>query len=43
MPPPMMFKVFTKFLIDPEGNVVKRYAPKDKPSTIGRDIEKLLD
>ena len=33
---------FTKFLIDAEGNVVKRYAPKDKPSAIGRDIEKLL-
>jgi glutathione peroxidase len=33
---------FTKFLIDTEGNVVKRYAPKDKPSAIGRDIEKLL-
>ncbi len=33
---------FTKFLIDADGNVVKRYAPKDKPSAIGRDIEKLL-
>lgn len=33
---------FTKFLIDAEGNVVRRYAPKDKPSAIGRDIEALL-
>lgn len=33
---------FTKFLVDPEGNVVKRYAPKDKPETIAADIEKLL-
>ena len=33
---------FTKFLIDTEGKVVRRYAPKDKPSAIARDIEKLL-
>ncbi len=33
---------FTKFLIDREGNVVKRYAPTDKPESIARDIEKLL-
>ncbi|MDX1733699.1 MAG: glutathione peroxidase [Halioglobus sp.] len=33
---------FTKFLIDAEGNVVRRYAPKDKPSAIARDIEELL-
>ncbi|MEE4316755.1 glutathione peroxidase [Erythrobacter dokdonensis] len=33
---------FTKFLIDREGNVVKRYAPTDKPEAIARDIEKLL-
>jgi glutathione peroxidase len=33
---------FTKFLIDREGNVVKRYAPSDKPESIARDIEKLL-
>lgn len=33
---------FTKFLIDREGNVVKRYAPQDKPSMIAKDIEKLL-
>jgi glutathione peroxidase len=33
---------FTKFLIDREGNVVKRYGPADAPKTIARDIEKLL-
>lgn len=33
---------FTKFLIDREGNVVKRYAPQDAPKAIARDIEKLL-
>ena len=33
---------FTKFLIDREGNVVKRYAPTDSPASIAKDIEKLL-
>ncbi|MBY6128865.1 glutathione peroxidase [Qipengyuania aquimaris] len=33
---------FTKFLIDREGNVVKRYGPADAPATIAKDIEKLL-
>ncbi len=33
---------FTKFLIDREGNVVKRYAPTDTPKSMRRDIEKLL-
>lgn len=33
---------FTKFLIDSEGKVVRRYAPKDKPSAIAKDIESLL-
>ncbi|KUO56197.1 MAG: glutathione peroxidase [Sphingomonadales bacterium BRH_c42] len=33
---------FTKFLIDREGNVVRRYAPADRPERIARDIEKLL-
>ncbi|WP_086617233.1 glutathione peroxidase [Erythrobacter tepidarius] len=33
---------FTKFLIDREGRVVKRYAPTDKPESIAADIEKLL-
>ena len=33
---------FTKFLIDPSGNVVKRYAPTDKPKAIEKDVKKLL-
>ena len=33
---------FTKFLIDREGNVVRRYAPTDRPESIATDIEKLL-
>ena len=33
---------FTKFLVDSDGNVVRRYAPKDKPSAIAKDIEDLL-
>ncbi|VXB89055.1 Hydroperoxy fatty acid reductase gpx1 [Burkholderia sp. 8Y] len=33
---------FTKFLIDRNGNIVKRYAPITKPESIADDIEKLL-
>ena len=33
---------FTKFLVDRDGNVVKRYAPKDKPEKLADDIEALL-
>lgn len=33
---------FTKFLINKEGEVVKRYAPTDKPEDIKKDIQKLL-
>lgn len=33
---------FTKFLVDKEGNVIKRYAPKDTPKKIAKDIEALL-
>lgn len=33
---------FTKFLVNPEGEVIKRYAPTDKPEAIKKDIEKLL-
>ncbi|HEY4375521.1 MAG TPA: glutathione peroxidase [Acidimicrobiales bacterium] len=33
---------FTKFLVDPEGNVVKRYASTTKPEKIAADIEKTL-
>ena len=33
---------FTKFLIDRDGEVVKRYAPTDTPEAIGRDVGELL-
>lgn len=33
---------FTKFLIDRDGKVVKRYGPQDTPAAIAKDIEKLL-
>lgn len=33
---------FTKFLVDQDGNVIKRYAPQTKPESIEKDIEKLL-
>ena len=33
---------FTKFLVDREGNIIKRYAPTYSPSKIEKDILKLL-
>ncbi|GAA2900502.1 glutathione peroxidase [Enterococcus pseudoavium] len=33
---------FTKFLVDHEGNVVKRYASQTKPEAIAEEIEALL-
>ncbi len=33
---------FTKFLVDGDGNVVRRYAPSDEPEAIGKDIARLL-
>lgn len=33
---------FTKFLVDKDGQVVKRYAPTDTPKSMAGDIEKLL-
>ena len=33
---------FTKFLINRDGRVVKRYAPNTKPESIAKDIEALL-
>ena len=33
---------FTKFLVDREGRVIKRYAPRTKPEEISADIEALL-
>lgn len=34
---------FTKFLVDRDGNVVRRYAPGDTPETIRADLVALLD
>lgn len=31
---------FTKFLVDAEGRVVKRYAPQDSPESIEKDLKK---
>ena len=33
---------FTKFLVDRNGNVVKRYAPTDSPESIKKDLSKML-
>ena len=33
---------FTKFLVDREGNVIKRFAPTDTPEKIEKDIKELL-
>jgi glutathione peroxidase len=33
---------FTKFLIDPKGNVVKRFGPRDEPESLAADIEQVL-
>ncbi len=33
---------FTKFLVDKNGKVTKRYAPTDTPDSIGKSIEALL-
>lgn len=33
---------FTKFLVGKDGEVRKRYAPTDKPESLGRDIEEAL-
>ncbi len=34
---------FTKFLVDRHGNVVKRYAPQDKPEDLEKDLQPFLD
>ncbi len=34
---------FTKFLIDQDGKVLKRFAPKDTPESIGQEINTLLN
>jgi glutathione peroxidase len=33
---------FTKFLVDRDGKVIKRYAPNDAPESLRKDIEKAL-
>lgn len=33
---------FTKFLVNQEGQVIKRYAPTDKPQDIKNDLSKML-
>ena len=33
---------FTKFLVDENGEVVKRYAPTDTPKTIAKDLSAML-
>lgn len=33
---------FTKFLVDKEGNVVKRFAPQTKPADIEENIKKVI-
>jgi len=33
---------FTKFLVDRQGRVVRRYAPYDKPETLAEDIHRAL-
>lgn len=33
---------FTKFLVNPDGQVIKRYAPTDKPEDIKSDLSKML-
>lgn len=33
---------FTKFLVDRQGRVVRRYAPKDTPESLAADIDALL-
>jgi len=33
---------FTKFLVGPDGTVLKRYAPNDTPQSIGTDLAQML-
>ena len=33
---------FTKFLVDKDGKVMKRYAPTDTPEAVGKDLEVVL-
>ena len=33
---------FTKFLVDPDGAVIRRYAPSDTPESLEKDLEQAL-
>ena len=33
---------FTKFLVDRDGKVVRRYAPNDKPESLEQDVAAIL-
>jgi glutathione peroxidase len=33
---------FTKFLVGKDGQVIRRYAPTDKPADLAKDIDKAL-
>ncbi len=33
---------FTKFLVDPQGEVIKRFSPQDVPEVIGRELKSYL-
>lgn len=33
---------FTKFLVDPQGKVLKRFSPQDEPESIARELKSLL-
>ena len=33
---------FTKFLVGKDGQVIKRYAPTDKPESLAKDIDAAL-
>ena len=33
---------FTKFLVDPEGNVVKRFGSRDTPEAIGQELDSMF-
>ena len=33
---------FTKFLVDADGNIIKRFSPTDKPSNFAKEIEQYL-
>jgi glutathione peroxidase len=38
----LMYRNFTKFLVDKDGKVVGRYGPQKTPEQLAPEIEKLL-